>query len=72
MLVGEEAALDDLQLRQTVMGLLSEQVQHHRRRVDGDDAVEYLGWLLEPMILHAGFEIRDVSYSDDDSSRSTF
>ena len=22
-------------------------------------------WLLEPMILHTGFEIRDVSYSDD-------
>jgi SAM-dependent methyltransferase len=22
-------------------------------------------WLLEPMILHAGFEMRDVSYSDD-------
>ncbi len=22
-------------------------------------------WLLEPMILHAGFQIRDVSYSDD-------
>ena len=22
-------------------------------------------WLLEPMILHIGFEIRDVSYSDD-------
>ena len=22
-------------------------------------------WLLEPMMLHAGFEIRDASYSDD-------